>query len=365
MLAMGRFADAAHSYRKALVIAPDFHESRVPLSTCLQALGQHDAAIECCEMTLQQQPGNPQAHWNLSMLLLLTGAYRRGWHEYEWRWETGRFPFIKKEYQAPRWQGEDLTGKRLLIHAEQGFGDSIQFCRYLSLLAGNAGEIIFSCDRSLHNLFSTAFAHIKLVTCHELLESYDFHVPLLSLPLIFGTTLDNIPSPEAYLFPDPVLQAKWRKLLESDEMGVKAGLCWHGRPKPDPLRSCPAKELNLISGAENVSCYSLQLGEVPARPYPRLIDLTAQITDFADTAAFIAELELVITIDTAVAHLAGALGKTCWLLLPFVPDWRWGLQSEMSPWYNSIQLFRQQKPGDWRGVMASVNAALNELIRAI
>ena len=357
LISLGRFAEAGKAFRRALALAPALHESRVALATCLQALGDIDQAISCCETVLAACPGHPKAHWNLALLLLITGDYRRGWQEYEWRWKTASGPFVRRNYAGEAWQGESLSGRRILVHAEQGLGDTIQFCRFLPDLVDRGAQVIFACHRSLHRLMGGLGMELELAPPEGPPPAFDCHLPLLSLPLLLEAW-NGPPSGSS-----PYLTVPGQPPAPRPQPPLKVGLCWSGNRLPDPRRSCPARLLRQLASVPGVEFHTLQVGgDAPASPFP-LIDRTASLGDFADTAVLLSELDLVISIDTAVAHLAGALGKSCWVMLPFAPDWRWGRATDGTPWYPTARLFRQPEPGAWPPVVAAVREALATLAR--
>lgn len=359
LLELARFKDAAQSYRQALQLMPGLYDAQVALATCLQALGQIYEALAETETVLTRSPGHAEAHWNRALLLLLTGRYTEGWQEYEWRWKKRRFTSPQQQFRQPLWHGEAADNRTILIHAEQGFGDTIQFCRYLPLLSDRGFNVLFACHPPLVRLMTTLNSPITVIALNQQLPHFDCHLPLLSLPLLFNTTPNNIPARTAYLTSPPERLPFWQSLLPATDH-LRVGLCWAGKKYPDPLRSCPAQLLEPLTTIQGIELFSLQTESTDNDKPPRLYDLTMLIQDFGDTAALISQLDLVITIDTAVAHLAGALGKNTWLLLPFAADWRWGIGGESSDWYSSIRIFRQKSRGDWQGVVDELLGMLNK-----
>lgn len=304
------------------------------------------------------------AHLNLSLTLLKTANFAEGWEEYEWRclFEQSKYTI----YNQPRWNGEQLQGKKLLIQWEQGLGDTIQFVRYVPLL--KHGEILLTCQQPLAPLF-TEFPPVHTLVPQPDLKAveqdFDYWIPLLSLPRIFKTNLSNIPNNVPYLFADPTKVASWKQRLSSNKF--KIGIAWAGNPKHpnDRRRSCPFHFfLNLATALPEVQFYSLQKGaqaQQLTKDMP-IISLENELTDFSETAAALKNLELVISVDTSIVHLAGALGCRAWVLLPFAPDWRWLLQREDSPWYPSLRLFRQPLSHDWQSVFDTVKQELLQII---
>jgi hypothetical protein len=255
-----------------------------------------------------------------------------------------------------------------LLHAEQGFGDTIQFIRYASLLADREANVMVQCQKELTPLLKYTKGIQQVVSFGEALPPFDIQCPLASLPLFFETTIDTIPSYTPYFFLNPELIQRWKNKIENDKTNFQIGLVWSGNPKykNDLKRSCSLAMFSTLAHLDNITLYSLQKGEAANEAkYPpkgmRLIDYTEEINDFLDTAGFIKTLDLVISVDTSVAHLAGALGKTVWTLLPYNPDWRWLINREDSPWYPAMRLFRQPNPGDWESVIKKVTNELEAL----
>jgi hypothetical protein len=299
----------------------------------------------------------------------LQGNFREGWEEYEARWDTESFGAVKRSFSQPLWRGEPLAGESILLHAEQGFGDTMQFVRYVPLVASRGGQVVLEIQPRLRRLLGNLPGAAKVIVRGEELPEFSWHCPLLSLPLAFDTRLANIPAKVPYLYPGEMEVQKWSRRLQGD--GLRVGLAWAGNPNHvrEGERSIPLEQLAPLMQVAGTTFYSLQKGPATAQihklPGIRLIDLDSQQNDFADTAAIIANLDLVITVDTAVAHLAGAMGKPVWVLLHHVPDWRWLLHRDDSPWYPAARLFRQTIAKDWTSVIGRVRmelAAASELI---
>jgi len=354
-----RLEEAEQAFRKALQISPADVRAQQNLGVAWQVLGRTAEAEASFRTALQIDPGYATARWNLAVLKLLTGHYREGFQEFEARFSKNE-PVPLRHSDRPLWDGSFFAGKTLLVHAEQGFGDTFQFLRYLPLVAERGGKVLFECQHeSLRDLLTaslrgTAFVYVR----GEALPEVQLQVPLLSLPRIFGTTLETIPSPPSYLTPLARDLESWRERLHTDK-GFRVGLVWAGRPKPDPKRSASLQALAPLAAVPGTVFYSLQVGsgcEQALNPPAgmTLRDYTAELSDFSATAALMANLDLVITIDSAAAHLAGALGKPVWLLLPYAADWRWLTGRTDSPWYPGMRLFRQERPGDWRGPVAAM-----------
>ena len=360
----GRTEDALAAYRRAIELQPDYAVARNNLGNLLMHLGRLEEAADACEQALVIDPDFATAKWNRSLLHLLRGEFEKGWPLHEARWQTKGFSSPKRNFPQPMWDGSPLNGRRLLVHAEQGFGDSIQFVRYVPLVAARGGAVVVECPRSLAELFGTVAGVSEVIPEGAPLPPFDLHVPMLSLPFVLGTTLETVPRELPYLTPFPSRCLAWRELLGGGAR-LKVGLAWAGNPGHlrDRLRSIPLRQLLPVLGVDGVDFISLQkdVGSAQPRQFAaatKMADHTAHIHSFADTAALVSQLDLVIAVDTSVAHLAGALGKPVWVLLPFAPDWRWMVEREDSPWYPTMRLFRQQRIGDWDPVIAKVRGEL-------
>ncbi len=363
--ALERHADAAAAYRRALALAPQHAGALTNLGRALQKQARPQEAVACFERALALKPDLPEAHWGLATQRLLLGDFARGWEEYEHRWALPENQGLRREFAAPRWDGGDIAGRTILLHAEQGIGDTLQFVRYAPLLARRGARVIVLCQPPLKRLLME-MNDVSVVADGEPLPELDLQLPLMSLPRLLSTTLATIPADVPYLRADPVDVRTWSKKLD-DKNHFKIGLVWAGnrRHLNDRNRSCTLEALAPLAAVSGIRLYSLQKGEAAAeiRNAPanmQLVDLNDELVDFADTAAVITCLDLVITVDTAVAHLAGALARPGWLLLPFAPDWRWMLTREDSPWYPSLHLFRQNQAGDWGSVLTAVIHALRQ-----
>jgi Tfp pilus assembly protein PilF len=360
---MGKPQDAINAYRQALQLNSGSAQFHYNLGNALSDLALFEEGIESYEEALRLEPGLARVHWNLALNLLVLGDFARGWREYEWRWRWSEF-VSRRQIPQPRWDGTDLNGKTILLHAEQGIGDTIQFIRYLPMVAARGGRIILECPAPLHRLFQQFAGIEKLIIAGHPLPNFDVHCPLMSLPFVFSTTLETIPAPVPYLSADTELSAAWTARLAGSAR-LKVGIAWAGNPRHhnDRNRSIPSPLFAPLARAKGIAFHSLQkrigaADHVLAPTVLNLIDHSADLNDFADTAALIASLDLVISVDTAVAHLTGAMGKPTWLLLPYAPDWRWLLHRENSPWYPTMRLFRQKRLGDWKEVIERVLAAL-------
>jgi tetratricopeptide (TPR) repeat protein len=363
----GQIDAAIRCYQEAIKHNSNYAIAYQNLGNALQEKGQFDEAIKYYQKSLQLNANFVDAHINMSLIYLLSGNFDLGWKEYEWRTKLKDFP--RRHFSQPMWDGSDITGKTILCHAEQGYGDTIQFIRYAPLIARRGARVIVECLQDLASLLKSVKGLHQVIVRGETLPAFDLHCPLLSLPLVFNTTLESIPANIPYLTSDPLFVEKWRDKLHADRSEYKTGLVWSGNPQHinEQKRSFSLSMFMPLSRVNDITFYSLQKGEAAkqAKNPPqgmKLIDYTEDMHDFSDTAAFVENLDLVISVDTAAAHLAGALGKPVWILLPFVPDWRWLLKRDDSPWYPTMRLFRQPALGDWESVIAKVAAELQKIM---
>jgi Flp pilus assembly protein TadD len=368
----GQLDEAITCYQKASQLSPGDAGIYNTLAFALQENRRPYEAIPYYRKALQLDPTYATAHWNLSLALLLTGNFREGWREYEWRWKTPYLASSWRNFKEPLWDGSDIKGRTILLHAEQGFGDTIQFIRYAPLVAERGAKIIFECPGALAALLRDVGGIEQIIIHGDELPAFDVHCPLLSLPLAFDTTLETIPAKAPYLAGDPAGTVKWKSKINHDTSNIKIALVWAGNPgfKQNRYRNCPLENFLSLSKLPGVTLYSLQKGEEAqeAKNPPEgmaLVDYTDEIRDFSDTASFVENIDLIISIDTAVAHLAGALGKPVWTLLPFSPEWRWLLNREDSPWYPTMRLFRQPSPGDWRSVIDRVICEIRDTFSCV
>ena len=372
---LGRFEEALACCDRVLARRPDHAPALGNRGATLQVLGRIDEAIASFEHAQVLRPDDRMHRFNESLARLAAGDYAEGWQRYEARWGTPLHP-ARRTFAQPQWHGEDVPSDRtILLHAEQGYGDTLQFCRYVPLVARRT-RVVLEVSAPLRHLMASLPGDPSIITEGEPLPHFDLHCPLLSLPLAFGTTLATIPAQIPYLQADRRLAARWRERLSSLP-GIKIGLVWagdSGRALPDarsrdrrrsiPL-SCfaPLARHARLGAAPEISFVSLQKGSAAmqaADPPPGLVlhDWTAALNDFADTAALVEALDLVVSADTAVAHLAGALGKPVWVLNRYDACWRWLRDRTDSPWYPTARLFRQTRHGDWDPVIAEVVVAL-------
>ncbi|WP_168991434.1 tetratricopeptide repeat protein [Paraburkholderia sp. UYCP14C] len=372
LLRSGRFGESEQAFRHALEIDPGHADARNNLGTALRELNRYDEAEVMYRDVLQQHPDFADAGWNLALLLLSQGRYAEGWHHAEARYRgCSAFDVSVPDPGFPQWRGEPLAGRSLAIWHEQGLGDAIQLARYAPLLkARGLRRLTLLCPAPLKSLMET-LEGIDEVVCHDgEVGPHDYWSLIMSLPLHVGTTTDNIPAHLPYLHALPDRVGHWRARLPA--RGFKVGLVWRGSTdhQHDALRSLPGLlSLAPLWSVQGVTFVSLQKGQgedEPAHLQTQLPTVSAahELEDFADTAALVSQLDLVISVDTSVAHLAGALGKPCWLLLhkPWT-DWRWMQDRTDSPWYPRVmRLFRQTTPGDWAEVVGRVAVSLDELV---
>jgi tetratricopeptide (TPR) repeat protein len=400
----GKFDEAVTACRAALAIQPDYDSAYANLGAALLEQGDVQAALEisrravvahpgsfiawcnlgACNKTLNRldeaevayrqavalRPDFPEAHFSLAQILLLKGELTAAWPEYEWRWKLREYGWLRAlhgEFAQPRWGGEALHGKTLLVYAEQGLGDTIQFVRFLPAVAARGGRIVLAVQPPLMTLLSGLDGVTVVPLDQPPLPPFDVHAPLLSLPGLLGTSLDTIPAPPAYLQADPARTGRWRARIGGS--GFKVGIVWAGNPsqRGDRFRSPRLPAMMPLFAVPGVDFVALQLGagraDLACNPLPpNVLDLGPEIADFADTAAIMTGLDLVITSCTAPLHLAGALGIPVWGILPFAPHFFWLLDRPDSPWYPALRLYRQDRAGhDWSGVIGRAAAALAEL----
>ena len=357
-----RLDDAAAILEAVLEHDPDYDAAYTNLGNVCQRQMRLNAAIGNYRCAIDLKPNDPDAHHNLAIALLKTGQYEEGWKEYEWRFKTRQLSGTLREFTKPQWLGEDIRGKTLLIWAEQGFGDSIQFCRYASLAALHGAKIILEVPEPLNRLMRS-LPGVSEVTSTRRAEGFDYHCPMMSLPGILGTDEANLPRYSRYL------ESKVEGFERMDNQGdIRVGIVLSGNPRPhdtglqatDKRRSMTLDAVLPLLHIPGFEFYNLQYGAIIPEGVP-LIDFMPEMRDFADTAALIEDLDLVITVDTAVAHLAAALGCPTWVLNRFDGCWRWLADRTDSPWYPSVRLFNQKTAGNWGTVIEEVRDALLSL----
>jgi tetratricopeptide (TPR) repeat protein len=364
LTALGFTDFALDAFRDVLALAPDYVEAVIDFAALINDMGRHDEAISMLRDRLMRHPERHELHMVLSICLFAVGDWSEAWAEYEWRLKAPQLTEKLLRTDRPRWQGEDLAGKTILLQSEQGFGDTLHFARYAAMVAARGGRVMLRAPQALLPLLRTVAGIDTAFDPEAKAPAFDVHVPLLSLPLILGTEPDTVPAPIPYIEPDPELVEQWRSRL-GVRSGVSVGLVWQGNPghPNDRRRSMRLEALRPLLDCPGTRFISLQVG--PGQDQIKgledhIIDPGAQIDpgSFADVAAIIAGLDLVISIDSAIAHLAGAMGKPAWILLASCNDWRWLKDREDTPWYPQARLFRQDTPGDWSDVVARLRVAL-------
>jgi tetratricopeptide (TPR) repeat protein len=360
------FAGAAALYEALLRTGPNQAGVLSSLGSSLQAMGRLAEALPCHARAVALAPQDADAHYNYADALLAAGDFTAGWAEYEWRWQRAHAP---QRGLGPPWRGEDLAGRTILLHAEQGFGDTLQFARYAPLVAARGGRVVLEVQPALVRLMRSLPGPASVIAQGDALPRFDTHCPLLSLPRAFGTQLDSTPAAIPYLTPDPALASRWAARAPGDGR-LRVGLAWAGSAHPhaaglsvfDRRRSVPLATLAPLTGVPGVQWISLQTGDPAAElrdaPGGMIVQDPGPFEDFADTAALVAGLDLVIAVDTAVAHLAGALGRPVWLLSRADACWRWLDGRDDSPWYPTLRLYRQTQPLAWAPVTARVGQDL-------
>ena len=361
---------ALESVERALALDPAMAEAHATRAAALRDLGRFAEARESHAQALQLAPGNGRFALYLAVSCLRVGRLVEGWHHYERRWDGEDFYIWKRTFPQPRWRGETLAGQTLLVHADQGFGDAIQFSRYLPLLAGSGrlgtGRVVFEVHPALRSLLADIPGPAQVLATRDALPPFDVHCALADLPGIFATDLAGVP-PVHTLRPEPERARAWAARMPQDGR-LRVGLAWSGSRdhKEDRARTMNLALLRPLAGCgaafQVVHKDVRETDFAELAGFPDLVHLSAGFGDFADTAAALSQLDLVISVDTSVAHLAATLGRPTWIMLPYVPDWRWLLDREDSPWYPAIRLFRQRRRGDWAEVVARVAVALRHRI---
>lgn len=365
----GNFAEAFERVRQGLALKPDFAEGHLNLAIILSELKQNGEASEEFSAALRLAPDDANIHRHLALMLLERGEWEKGWQEFEWRWKCPEFG--SRTFRQPRWSGESLAGKTILLHAEQGLGDTLHFIRYAALVKKKGATVLVECPAVLHSILARCQGIDRLIVAGSKLPEFDVEAPLMSLPGILGTRVSDIPADIPYLFADSERVSEWQRELRLLR-GLRVGVAWHGNPNlaRNPWRSFPLRELAPLARVPGVSLVSLQKGQ-GAEQLAAVRDLM-EITDFGgrldrtggaflDTAAIMKNLDLVITCDTAIGHLAGALGVPVWLALGYTADWRWLTDRDETAWYPTMRLFRQSQPGAWSTVFGKMAIELEAL----
>lgn len=358
---LNRLHESLEASRNAVAQNPAMVEAQGNLANVLSDLGRLDEALAAYDAALALEPDRADTEWNKSLCLLLAGRQVEGWRLYEAR---KRMPGAPHRFAQPEWTGsEDLRGRHLYIHCEQGMGDVLQFCRLVPQIAARGARVTLSVQEPLIPLLRGFAPGVEVVGVGRHPQEFDRHVPIMSLPLVLGLTACAIPPPRAYLSADPAAVTAWAARL-GPRTRPRVGLAWAGNPehRNDRNRSVALAHLSALAeiGVDWVSLQKAPRPEDAAAmaAWPGLQQLGPGLRDFADTAALVANLDLVVSVDTSVAHLAAAMGRQTWVLIPFAPDWRWGRGRQDSPWYPSVRLFRQEQPGDWKPAVAAVHNAL-------
>ncbi|QEO16887.1 tetratricopeptide repeat protein [Acetobacter vaccinii] len=377
-----QYEEGIAAYRHCLERQPEHALALSNLGSALDFQGRHELAQKFHQVAVQLTPDNAQTRSNYALSLLAQGKYREGFEEYEWRWNTLEAR-RRVHTLAPVWKGEAFVGRTLLVQTEGGFGDVIQFSRFLPQVAERGGRVLMQVRPQLLRLLRQSFPDQEFVSQDDPTPAHDLQCPVLSLPYALGTTLETIPFPQVFLRADPHAVAGWADLLRQDPTGtevppLRIGLVWAGAPHPDVRAVAFADKRRstdlatfapLAAAVPGAVFYSLQVGEksVQARTPPRgmrLIDHTSLLGDFADTAALVSTLDLVVAVDTSTAHVAAGLGKPVWLLSRYDQCWRWLSGRDDSPWYNSVRIYQQKAPFDWSVPMARMVADLGIFAQA-
>jgi Tfp pilus assembly protein PilF len=363
----GTLEEAAAAYRRAAAANPADSQVCKDLGNVYRELGMHPQALASFDEAIRRDPQNAEAHFSRAFELLLSGEYAEGLREFEWRWKVKGLNTPMRSFAEPLWDGRERPGETLLLHAEQGLGDTLFCVRYCAAAAKRCGAVVLECQDELVSLLGSVQGISRVAAQGAALPPFDAHLPLMSLPRVFGTTVASIPWDGPYIRPDAARVDEWRTFVLQDAR-LKVGLVWGGRPQQgdDRKRSIALSMLAPLAQARGVAFYSLQKGPPAAQaaappPGMQLVDPGARLRNFADTAALASHLDLVITIDTSVAHLAGAMGRPTWVLVTRVPDWRYHLERADNPWYPTMRLFRQQADGEWSEAIARVADELEAL----
>jgi tetratricopeptide (TPR) repeat protein len=367
---MGAFDKALDFSSRALALRPDYPEALNNLGISLRDSGKLDQAIELFRRAAALNPNDPEIAYNLSLALLAAGNFEEGWRLHEARWKTRFLKDAYRKYPKRVFNGEGRHGEVLFVYPEQGFGDTLQFCRYASMAAARGFRVVMEVQRPLVALMKTLQGIEAVIASPENPGDFDCYCPMLSLPLAMGATLETIPDKVPYLRADEKEIFKWaQRLAPMSGQKPRIGLVWAGSARlhltslamTDRRRSISPTMLEPLLKNKNIAFFSLQKEGPKAPQALGLIDFMEECRDFADTAALISNLDLVITVDTAVAHLAGALGKPVWMMNRFDSCWRWQRQSDKTPWYPTMKLFHQPEAGDWKSVIGRMDCELSRM----
>lgn len=362
-------------YKKILAVNPLLMEVLYNYGYTLKKKGLIKQSIAIYQRILAIRPDYAHPHFSLALAYLSLGEFEKGWKEYEWRWKA--YNEEPKKFSQPRWTGENVQGKTILLYAEQGLGDSFQFIRYAQLMHRMGARVIFQAQPPLKKILSLCPYLDSVIAIGEPLPTFDYHLPLMSCPLVFNTVASTIPHEIPYLYADRSLESKWKKLLANDK-NFKIGICWQGNAnystqflrKTVAAKSMPVRSFEPLCAIQGITLYSLQKinGTEQLKELDHLsiktfnADFDEKNGRFMDSAAVIKNLDLVITIDTSIGHFAAALGTPTWIMLPNPADWRWMINKNDTPWYPNVRLFTQQKTGDWDSVVNQVVEALKKEI---
>jgi hypothetical protein len=363
---VGDLDRAERILRHGITVAPEYRDFYVNLVACLGKQRRFGDAVAVGMCGIEIAADYPEIHWNTALNLLMVGDWARGWAEYEWRWACNTFTSPKRNYEQSQWRGEPLEGRTILIHAEQGLGDTIQFARYLPMVAEQGGRVIVLSHKPLAPLLASVHGVAQVVTEDDPLPAFDLHCPMMSLPLAFGTMPDTVPADGPYLRVSRQRFERFRAEL-ARFAGVRVGICWQGsnRNPNNDQRSMAVDDLSALQGIDGITLVCLQKEADPSQSR-RVTDCRPieRCHDFADTAALVAACDLIISVDTSVVHLAGALGKPTIALLPPCVDWRWGQSGDRSAWYPSMRLVRRGDGEAWSDVVGRVAATVREIASA-
>ncbi|HEX4123897.1 MAG TPA: tetratricopeptide repeat protein [Tepidisphaeraceae bacterium] len=356
--AADRLGESIAAFVRATELKPPSHSAWTNLAAAYRETGRIGEAIAAQKRAVALRPDDAESNWTLANLLLLGGDAEQGRKLLDWRWKRKTLPWPRRRFSQPAWTGDDLAGRTIYLHAERSFGDAIHFARYVPLVAQRGGKLIVECQPALRRLFVESFgpAVRHWFSPGEPAPAFDVYCPLLDLPRVLGTVPADVP----YLRVSPQAAETWRDKVGGVPGVLNVGIAWAGSRSEieDRQRSMSPDIIAPLANVQGIRLFSLQKGRAVAG----ITNLTADLADFADSAALVNQIDLVISVDTAVAHLAGALGKPVWVLLPFVPHWRWGMHGETTPWYPTMRLFRQTSGGDWVEVVRRVVVALQSLL---
>lgn len=355
---------------KAINLSPKYSDLYLNLGNCYSAENNIEKAAEFFKKAIELDKNNAEAYYNLGELQLISGDFKNGFANYEYRILRLDNTFIEPpNFKKPRWQGENPKAKTIFVYSEQGFGDAIQFSRFFYELKQRGAKVLYNSREALSELFKSS----ELI-CPEIIppnqhktdknfeSNFDYYIPLMSLALVLGITKDTIPFSSAYIFANTEKTEKFKNILQNDKNKFKIGIKWRGNTNRTFQRAIELKEFYTLCDIPNISFYSFQKDALPEEftkvPFNVNGDLVKHFNDFLDTAGALANMDLVITNDSSIAHLGGAMGIKTLILLPYLPDWRWGLKTDSSPWYDSVKLFRQKTIGDWSEVFSEVKKEL-------